>query len=291
MSVAEIQDLLEVRSGAWARVPRTYIVLRLVNKLALLDQLIKAGFTDYGFPIVKVKDLPGFVGPPSKSKIMKAQSAVLTKSIDLERGKEGSHVCFEPGEPLPYEVKAILGAGGFGQVDKVPSLISYKEYARKLIVRRALYPTASATMYSFVNELANLKRVNHRHMVALVGGHTACSSPHFKYTNLRLPVKNVLCPPGTGAFIVSGSFDCSAVLVGAMSVGIMRAAFDAALTFAKGDNRRGASELLTRQAVADLLSGIKMQTEACRALTWKAANCLEHGPGNYNARFDVIERL
>ena len=118
-------------------------------------------------------------------------------------------------------------------------------------------------------------------------GHTACSGPHIAYTNLRVPTKNVLCPPGTGAAIVSASFDCSAVLVGAMSVGTMRAAFDAALAFAKGDNRRGVSELLTRQAVADLLSGIKMQTEACRALTWKAANCLEHGPGDYNARREL----
>ena len=118
-------------------------------------------------------------------------------------------------------------------------------------------------------------------------GHTACSGPHIRYTNLRVPAKNVLCLPGTGASIVAATFDSSAVLVGAMSVGIMRAAFDAALAFAKGDNRRGASALLTRQAVADLLSGIKMQTEACRALTWKAAHCLENGPGDYNARREL----
>ncbi|KAL9635770.1 MAG: hypothetical protein Q9164_003251 [Protoblastenia rupestris] len=118
-------------------------------------------------------------------------------------------------------------------------------------------------------------------------GHTACSGPHIKYINLRVPTKNMLCPPGTGTAIVSAAFDCTAVMVGAMSVGIMRAAFDAALAFAKGDSRRGASELLTRQAVADLLSGIKMLTEACRALTWKAANCLENGPGDYNARREL----
>ena len=125
-----------------------------------------------------------------------------------------------------------------------------------------------------------------RHLAT--AGHTACSGPHIKYTNLRVPKKNVLCQPGTAVPIVSGAFDFTAVLVGAMSVGIMRAAFDAALAFAKSDNRRGASQLLERQAVADLLSGIKMKTEACRALTWKAASCLEHGPGNYNARREVV---
>ena len=118
-------------------------------------------------------------------------------------------------------------------------------------------------------------------------GHTACSGPHIKYTNLRVPKKNVLCPPGTGAPIVTATFDCTAVLVGAMSVGIMRAAFDAALAFAKSDNRRGAAQLLERQAVADLLSGIKMKAEACRALTWKAAHSLSNGPGDYNARREL----
>lgn len=61
----------------------------------------------------------------------------------------------------------------------------------------------------------------------------------------------------------------------------MRAAFDAALVFAKSDDRRGKVPLLERQAVADLLGGIKMQTEACRALTWKAARALEDGEGGY----------
>lgn len=118
-------------------------------------------------------------------------------------------------------------------------------------------------------------------------GHTATSGPHIKYTNMRVPAKNVLCQPGTGAAVAMGSFDLSAVLVGAMSVGIMRAVFDAALEFAKGDDRRGAVPLLARQAVSDLLINIKMQTEACRALTWKAANCMEHGPGDYNSRREL----
>lgn len=93
-------------------------------------------------------------------------------------------------------------------------------------------------------------------------GHTSVSGPHIRYSDVRIPPKNVLCRPGEGAAIVSASFDASAVLVGAMAVGLMRGAFDAALAFAKGDDRGGAVPLLERQAVADLLSGIKMQTEA-----------------------------
>jgi alkylation response protein AidB-like acyl-CoA dehydrogenase len=118
-------------------------------------------------------------------------------------------------------------------------------------------------------------------------GHTSASGPHVKYTNVRVPAKNVLCPPGQGAQVAFGSFDASAVIVGAMGVGLMRAAFDAALDFAKRDSRNGAVPLLERQAFADLLSGVKMQTEAARALTWKAAKVMEQGPGDYNARREL----
>ncbi|KAK4224304.1 acyl-CoA dehydrogenase/oxidase [Podospora fimiseda] len=118
-------------------------------------------------------------------------------------------------------------------------------------------------------------------------GHTSVSGPHIKYNNVRVPEKNVLCFPGQGAQVAFGAFDMSAVLVGAMGVGLMRAAFDAALAFGKSDNRNGAVPLLERQAFADLLSGIKMATEASRALTWKAAYVMEHGPGDYEARREL----
>ncbi|KAK0632256.1 acyl-CoA dehydrogenase/oxidase C-terminal [Immersiella caudata] len=118
-------------------------------------------------------------------------------------------------------------------------------------------------------------------------GHTSVSGPHVRYTNVRVPAKNVLCPPDQGAQVAFDSFDASAVLVGAMGVGLMRAAFDAALAFAKRDSRNGAVPLLERQAFADLLSGIKMQTEAARALTWKAAHVMENGPGGYDARREL----
>lgn len=119
-------------------------------------------------------------------------------------------------------------------------------------------------------------------------GHTTVSGPHIRYKDVRVPLDNLLAGPGKAAVdAVLGSFDCSAVLVGAMGVGLMRAAFDAALDFAKKDNRRGAVPLLEHQAVADLLSGIKMQTEACRALTCKAAHALQNGPGDYGARREL----
>lgn len=125
------------------------------------------------------------------------------------------------------------------------------------------------------------------HEVTTAGHSATGPGHHIKYSNVRVPAKNVLCKPGEGAAIISACFDLTAVLVGAMGVGLMRAAFDEALAFAKRDNRRGKTPLLERQAVADLLSGVKMQTEACRVMTWKAAHAMEHGPGDYNARREL----
>ncbi|PYH89008.1 putative acyl-CoA dehydrogenase [Aspergillus ellipticus CBS 707.79] len=114
-------------------------------------------------------------------------------------------------------------------------------------------------------------------------GHTAVSGPHLRYTNLRVPAKNVLCAPGAGAPVVTQSFDISAMLVGAMGVGIQRAAFDAALAFSR-DPRGGTVAIGQRQSVADLLIDMKMRTETSRYLTWKAAHALLSLHGDHSQR-------
>lgn len=112
-----------------------------------------------------------------------------------------------------------------------------------------------------------------------LAGHSSTTGPRIKYTHFRIPNANLLAAPGEGAAIVEACFTASAALVGAMSVGIMSVAFQAALSFAKSDARGGAQGLLTRQSVSDLLMDIKMKTDAARFLTWKACHALESGKG------------
>lgn len=83
------------------------------------------------------------------------------------------------------------------------------------------------------------------------------------------------------------TFGTSAALVGAMGVGIARAAFEAALKFARQDDRGGSVTLLERQSVADLLIDVKMRTEAARMLVWKAMKGIEQGPGSWEARLEL----
>ena len=108
-----------------------------------------------------------------------------------------------------------------------------------------------------------------------LGGHRSTSGPHTRFTNLRVPAANLLSEPGEGANLVEKTFGMSAAIVGAMSVGIMRHAFEVALIFCKSNACGGTEPIIEKQSVADRLMDVKMKIEAARALTWKAMCVLE----------------
>jgi alkylation response protein AidB-like acyl-CoA dehydrogenase len=78
--------------------------------------------------------------------------------------------------------------------------------------------------------------------------------------------------PGDGKTIVSRTFSWTAALIGAACVGVMRAAFEHALEFARREKRLGAVHVIEHQNVGFMLADIKMQLEAARYLTWKACH-------------------
>lgn len=92
--------------------------------------------------------------------------------MDLEKSEEGRHHYFERDEPLPFE-KGMLGSGGFGQVDRVLSLISFTEDARKRVPRNTAFGGGGKeAMKCFIAEIEVLKRLKHHHVVEFVGSYT-----------------------------------------------------------------------------------------------------------------------
>ncbi|KAF2814373.1 kinase-like protein [Mytilinidion resinicola] len=149
-----------------------YIVLRTINCLDVLDNFVDLGFSDYLFPVTE-KSLPHCLRPSYRSKFVDTQGLVLTKSMNLENGQTGQHCHFRRDEPLPIETKGILGSGGFGQVDKVLSLISFREYARKRVPRASIFGgRRTEAMKQFIAEIQILKRLAHTHIVDFVGSYT-----------------------------------------------------------------------------------------------------------------------
>ena len=149
----------------WSLVPRLYTVLRLIDGLDMLDIFIQQGITDIWFPFGQ-STLPRVLSPSLKANFLKCQEVVLSKSLLFEKSPERRHASFSKKEPLPYEVVGKLGAGAHGQVDKVLSIISHKEYARKVFQR--VRGMRKDSIKSFLTELQVLKRIQHYHCVELV---------------------------------------------------------------------------------------------------------------------------
>ncbi|KAF2814171.1 kinase-like protein [Mytilinidion resinicola] len=98
--------------------------------------------------------------------------------MDLEKGENGQHLHFGKGEFIPFEPKEVLGSGRFGEVDRVISLITYKEYARKSISRRLAFDSARRreAVEAFIKEIHILKTLRHQHTVQLIGTYTDSTS-------------------------------------------------------------------------------------------------------------------
>jgi serine/threonine protein kinase len=167
--IDQIANLLEQSEHAGFRCPRTYIVLRTIGGLDLLERLLNEGFTDQWFP-VEPGGLPSFLSPSVKSRIVQSQEMVLTKSLDIENGR---HRHFVPGEALPFEILERLGSGAYGQVDRIVSKISFRQYALKRIRRRAAFGNnTQVAMKRFKSEIHIVKSLEHRHIVQYIGSYT-----------------------------------------------------------------------------------------------------------------------
>jgi hypothetical protein len=170
--IQQVSLLLSQVNLQWSKVPRTYMVLRTIGCLDLLDTFIDLGFSDHWFPVTE-RSLPPCLRPSRCSQFVVAQELVITKSMDLEKGEKGQHCFFREHEPLPLEMKGILGSGGFGQVDRVLSLISFREYALKRVPRSNVFGgRGTECVKQFIAEMRALKRIKHRHVVEFVGSYT-----------------------------------------------------------------------------------------------------------------------
>jgi butyryl-CoA dehydrogenase len=109
-------------------------------------------------------------------------------------------------------------------------------------------------------------------------GHRAHLLPRFSLVDVRVPNTNLVGEVGDGLGIVGAAF--GGALIGACAAGVMRAAFDAALQFARTDRRGGRVPVIDHQGVGFLLADVKTRIEAVRSLTSRACAALDSGsPG------------
>ena len=106
-------------------------------------------------------------------------------------------------------------------------------------------------------------------------GHRAHLTPRFRLDGVRVPADHVVGGVGGGKALVDASFAGTAALVGIMAVGVMRAAWDFTLQFARSETRGGALPIIEHQAVGYALADAKTAIEAARSLGWRACAAVD----------------
>jgi butyryl-CoA dehydrogenase len=107
-------------------------------------------------------------------------------------------------------------------------------------------------------------------------GHRTCDTCQIALENLEVPVADMLGEPGRGLKVALSSLDSGRIGVAAQSVGVARAAFDAALAYARVRVTFG-KPLIEHQAIAFQLSEMATQIEAARQLYLYAATLKDLG--------------
>ncbi|MFC2068911.1 acyl-CoA dehydrogenase family protein [Chloroflexota bacterium] len=91
------------------------------------------------------------------------------------------------------------------------------------------------------------------------------------FENVRVPKENMIGEEGSVMTKAPPNLSAgSGVLVGALSIGLARAAYEAALNYAS-ERKIWGKLLRDHELIGDKLVGMRMQIEASRALVWKVA--------------------
>ena len=106
-------------------------------------------------------------------------------------------------------------------------------------------------------------------------GHRAHLLPQFRLNDVHTPADHLIGPRGGGKALAEACFTGTAPIVGILAVGLMRAAFDCALNFAKTEKRGGVAPIISHQAVGYALADAKMAIEAARSLSLRAAHAFD----------------
>jgi len=90
-----------------------------------------------------------------------------------------------------------------------------------------------------------------------------------------VPEENMLGKPGGGFRIAMTTFDISRPMVGAMALGIARAAYEQAVEYARQREQFG-KPISSFQAIQFKLADMAMKIEAARMLVWRAAALVDN---------------
>jgi len=107
-------------------------------------------------------------------------------------------------------------------------------------------------------------------------GQAASDTAQIRFDGCRIPAENRIGAEGQGYKIALSGLEGGRIGIAAQAVGMARAAFEAALRYARERTAFG-QPLFAHQAVQFRLSDMAMQIEAARQLLWHAASLKDAG--------------
>ncbi len=107
-------------------------------------------------------------------------------------------------------------------------------------------------------------------------GQRASDTAQIVFENCRVPAANMLGAPGEGYRIALANLEAGRIGIAAQAVGMARAAFDAALVYARERTSFG-KRIVEHQAVNFRLADMATRIEAARQMTWHAATLRDAG--------------
>jgi butyryl-CoA dehydrogenase len=101
-------------------------------------------------------------------------------------------------------------------------------------------------------------------------GIRASHSCQIFFDDHRVPMSQRLGEEGQGFRVAMATLDCGRIGIAAQALGIARAAFEAAATYAC-ERKTFGKRVIDHQAIAFMLADMDVEIEAARLLTWRAA--------------------
>ena len=115
-----------------------------------------------------------------------------------------------------------------------------------------------------------VERVEHK------AGQTASDTAQIRFENCRVPLENRIGAEGEGYRIALSGLEGGRIGIASQAVGMARAAFEAALGYARQREAFG-KPIFEHQAVQFRLAEMAMRIEAARQLVWHAASLKDAG--------------
>ncbi|KAE8442863.1 hypothetical protein EG329_002605 [Mollisiaceae sp. DMI_Dod_QoI] len=172
------QCLRDLKEDEASERPRTYAVLHMMGRQDLLPVFVASGLRDNSFPYPDRRALPPRMSkyePDACHWFLEFQAHIMSPALELERMGESPHIVVESGD-LMFQYMERLGKGGDAKVDKVRSKITGKIYARKRMYRHKDFNRNKDIMDRFINEVQILKKLDHDHLVKIIGSYTDAKS-------------------------------------------------------------------------------------------------------------------